>query len=72
MKYLIHAAKFVSIDWIFKLKNIRQGKIVQKYNIITMHLENYFIPPTQLEGFELARAKQDMNAFKKFGKLIKS
>ena len=70
MKNKILATKFVSIDWLFKLANIRQGKIVQKSNILTSHLENYFISATQLKAFELARAKQDMNAFKKYGKRI--
>jgi hypothetical protein len=70
MNNLICAPKFVSKDWIFKLKNINHGRIVQKYNIISMLIENYFIASSELESFELARSKQDLNAHKKFGRQI--
>jgi len=55
---------------LFNSHNINKGRIVQKYNIISTLVENYFIGKAQIEGFELARSKQDMNAHKKFGKQI--
>lgn len=49
-----------------------QGKIVQRYNIARAYLEYYFIPSLEMDAFELARAKQDLNAHSKYGIAIKN
>jgi hypothetical protein len=48
-------------------KNLKLGKIVKRYNIITAIIENYFISSQQFKGFEMARANQDITAHGRFG-----
>jgi hypothetical protein len=61
---------FDSINYLLNHKYFGAGTFVQKYNIISALIEHYFISTSQLQGFELARSKQDLNAHKKFGKQI--
>ena len=49
-----------------------QGKIVQRYNISKAFLESYFIPSKEVDAFELARSKQDLNAHSKYGIAIRN
>lgn len=43
------------------------GQVVQRYNIIRAKLENYFIPSNNIDGYESAKKKQDVNAASKYG-----
>jgi hypothetical protein len=70
MKNTFNAIKLESWIAIFNKNNDNHGRIVQKYNIISALVENYFISNSQIEGYELARSKQNMNAHKIFGKKI--
>jgi hypothetical protein len=65
--YTYKASKFDLKNINFNFINTGKGKIVNKYNIISMLIENYFIASDKLKGFELARSKQDPNAHIKFG-----
>ncbi len=62
--------KFESKDWIFNLENINKGRLFQKYNIISACIDNYLVKLNQLKNFEIARSKQDLNAFEKYGRRI--
>ena len=61
-------------DQILKFKNemsgmpkAREGKVVQRYNIPEGALEYYFIPSDQVEEYENAHSRQEMEAHKKYG-----
>jgi hypothetical protein len=62
-KYDLRTMNFSSIA-------ICLGRIVNRYDVISTLAENYFISDDQWKGYELARAKQELNAHKKFGTKI--
>ncbi len=53
-----------------KNKSINTGSVVNKYNIALAILEKYLIPTNKWDAFQIARSKQELNACKKYGKLI--
>ena len=65
-------------DQILKFKNemsgmpkVREGKVIQRYNIPQGALEYYFIHSDQVEASESAHSRQDMEAHKKYGTQLK-
>lgn len=45
----------------------QDGKFVRRYNISKAIVENYFIPANNVQAFDCARTKQDLNANTIFG-----
>ena len=72
MKKVIKNSSISPLEHIAIKQTSNQGKIVQRYNISKAYLESYFIPSMKMHSFELARSKQDLNAYSKYGISIKN
>jgi hypothetical protein len=70
--FTLKSSKFNPDTKLSYYANLNTGKTVRKYNVISAIIESYFIAKEQLAAFDLARTKQDLNAYKKFGVRIYS
>ncbi len=72
MKKVIKNSSISLLKHLAVQQTSNRGKIVQRYNISQAYLEYYFIPSLEMGAFELARSKQDLNAYAKYGIAIKN